>query len=1205
MTSISNQVVVNETNNIVTVSAPGPAGAPGITGATGPTGPTGVTGATGPTGAGVTGQTGPTGATGATGPTGPTGVTGDTGPTGPTGVTGDTGATGPTGSTGSTGPAGATGVTGVTGPVGATGSTGPQGVTGDAGVTGVTGPVGATGSTGPVGVTGDTGPTGATGSTGPIGVTGATGPTGATGATGPQGITSGRNYFFNSSVTELTGFKQLGEDPVASTETTTTVNIAGSTTSLIDSYITEPFNFTLIPGGVQRFITHMIKPASNDNLSVFVRLKLADNSGTVLATIGDSDTVLTGWNGAAAPVITETDITLPTTAVSVGQRMIVEIYGVNGDATAHNYSFVTEGTTHYSYVVTTLEAPAGPAGPTGATGATGPAGVTGDTGPTGATGSTGPIGATGATGPQGVTGDIGVTGATGPVGATGATGAQGVTGDTGPTGVTGVTGDTGPTGPTGVTGDVGATGATGATGVTGATGPDFAGYDRVIYVSTADGSDVTGNGDLTKPVQTISYGLSLVDSNRCTLMVYPGTYTENPTLPAFGGINISAINIESQAQSYVAINGTLTIGSAATNATLNGLAITTLDITGTANAYINNCNVQTAFNKSSSGTVLVRGAKFNTACAVSITGNGATRFDESFNAGTPTINASGSIVTFRNVAFMGTVTNTNGVTFIVDSSVFSNATYAVTSAAGQLVLFNSQLFNTTGVTLRPMSVSGGLYSIINSGIDYLASSFSGTKMNIPSTFEAITATNPIIVDQNSSNQGMYITRGLNKNLSGNFGIGSGGTLSNLTTGVDNLAFGRNTLVVNSTGAGNIAFGSFALANNLGSVNVAIGNNSLNANTTGTANTAIGNAALNQNTTGSVNLAIGEDALLSNTTGNNGLAIGYRALRAQTTGSGNIAVGANALRSATTGSNMVAFGSNSLENIITGTGNIGIGANTLQYVNAVNGNTAIGNQGQGVNFNGAFNTSVGGASMIQIIAGSNNTSIGQASLQNLTDTVASLGAITPGSGYTDGTYTNVNLTTDHFYGFVAGNLTANITVSGGQVTGVTIVNGRGVRVTSILTILASTAPAGLATGSGFSVPVASVNVSSGNTALGRDAGRNLSQGSNNTYLGFGAGTNNNNASRNVFIGWQAGLNESNSDRLYISNSSTTTPLIFGVFDNTGGLNGNVRINGEFQLTTKTPASASATGTAGTIAWDADYIYICTATDTWKRVGIATW
>lgn len=43
----------------------------------------------------------------------------------------------------------------------------------------------------------------------------------------------------------------------------------------------------------------------------------------------------------------------------------------------------------------------------------------------------------------------------------------------------------------------------------------------------------------------------------------------------------------------------------------------------------------------------------------------------------------------------------------------------------------------------------------------------------------------------------------------------------------------------------------------------------------------------------------------------------------------------------------------------------------------------------------------------------------------------------------------------------------------------------------------------------------------------------------------------------------------------------------------------------KVATQTPASASATGVAGTIAWDASYIYVCTATDTWKRVAIATW
>jgi len=41
------------------------------------------------------------------------------------------------------------------------------------------------------------------------------------------------------------------------------------------------------------------------------------------------------------------------------------------------------------------------------------------------------------------------------------------------------------------------------------------------------------------------------------------------------------------------------------------------------------------------------------------------------------------------------------------------------------------------------------------------------------------------------------------------------------------------------------------------------------------------------------------------------------------------------------------------------------------------------------------------------------------------------------------------------------------------------------------------------------------------------------------------------------------------------------------------------------TSQTPASASATGVAGQICWDANYIYVCTATNTWKRATLATW
>ena len=41
------------------------------------------------------------------------------------------------------------------------------------------------------------------------------------------------------------------------------------------------------------------------------------------------------------------------------------------------------------------------------------------------------------------------------------------------------------------------------------------------------------------------------------------------------------------------------------------------------------------------------------------------------------------------------------------------------------------------------------------------------------------------------------------------------------------------------------------------------------------------------------------------------------------------------------------------------------------------------------------------------------------------------------------------------------------------------------------------------------------------------------------------------------------------------------------------------------TAKTPASATDTGNSGDICWDASYVYVCTATNTWKRSPITTW
>lgn len=85
-------------------------------------------------------------------------------------------------------------------------------------------------------------------------------------------------------------------------------------------------------------------------------------------------------------------------------------------------------------------------------------------------------------------------------------------------------------------------------------------------------------------------------------------------------------------------------------------------------------------------------------------------------------------------------------------------------------------------------------------------------------------------------------------------------------------------------------------------------------------------------------------------------------------------------------------------------------------------------------------------------------------------VGVLGTITGGSGYTNGTYGGVALT-----GGSGSNATANITVSGGIVTAVAVLNPGGQYVTG--DVLSASAASIGGTGSGFSVPVLSTAINS--------------------------------------------------------------------------------------------------------------------------------
>lgn len=72
--------------------------------------------------------------------------------------------------------------------------------------------------------------------------------------------------------------------------------------------------------------------------------------------------------------------------------------------------------------------------------------------------------------------------------------------------------------------------------------------------------------------------------------------------------------------------------------------------------------------------------------------------------------------------------------------------------------------------------------------------------------------------------------------------------------------------------------------------------------------------------------------------------------------------------------------------------------------------------------------------------------------------------------------------------------------------------------------------------------------------------------------------------------------------YISNTGVTTGNISATAIESSSLKttGNVIAGGSY-----VPPNANAGGTTGQITYDTDHVYICVATNTWKRANIATW
>ncbi len=123
----------------------------------------------------------------------------------------------------------------------------------------------------------------------------------------------------------------------------------------------------------------------------------------------------------------------------------------------------------------------------------------------------------------------------------------------------------------------------------------------------------------------------------------------------------------------------------------------------------------------------------------------------------------------------------------------------------------------------------------------------------------------------------------------------------------------------------------------------------------------------------------------------------------------------------------------------------------------------------------------------------------------------------------------------------------------------------------------------------------------NVAVGSNSLHNLTTGHNNVGIGYASGYNNVTGTGNLFLGYFAGGNEMGSNKLYIANSNTSNPLIYGEFDNS-----YLKVNGKLNITGDTYWTGSGSGIPyGHMTNDLGDTITITTQNVWVEASSTVW
>ncbi|MCF8494559.1 MAG: hypothetical protein K9G65_04120 [Rickettsiaceae bacterium] len=262
---------------------------------------------------------------------------------------------------------------------------------GSTGTSGSSGTSATSGSSGTSATSGSSGSSGTSATSGSSGSSGTSATSGSSGVQGPQGISAGRIYYFNMTATaSVNGYRSLSTTPLPNGGTYSIETLTGNELGhLVETFMTEPLGFSIIPGGVQRFHLHFLKGAVGHDIESYVSIRLTDSVGVPIGPTLSTNKQYIGWNDSTTNVEVLTDLTLPTTGIDPTNRMLVNIYLDNKDSNSRTVEFHTEGTSDYSYVITSVGVVDGTPGVNGTSGTSGQTGTSGSSGVNGAGGSLG------------------------------------------------------------------------------------------------------------------------------------------------------------------------------------------------------------------------------------------------------------------------------------------------------------------------------------------------------------------------------------------------------------------------------------------------------------------------------------------------------------------------------------------------------------------------------------------------------------------------------------------------------------------------------------------------------------------------------------------------------------------------------------------------------------------------------------------------